>query len=172
MRTEKQFLLDDIKERIENSKGFIVTQYKNMTANNMAEFRGNLTKNGGEFEVIGKRVFIKAAQDHGIELKKDLLEGHIGIAFAEEDYISTAKELSRYAKETDNVEILSGFIEGQLYDKAAVIKLSTLPSLDQMRSQFVGLLQAPMSQTLGVFHSILTSVIYALENKAKLKSED
>lgn len=171
MRTEKQFLLDDIKERIENSKGFIVTQYKNMTANGMAEFRGNLSKNGGDFEVIAKRVFIKAAQDQGIEFNKDLLEGHIGIAFAEEDYISTAKEINRYGKETEKVEILSGYIEGQIYNKADVIKLSNLPSLDEMRAQFLGLMEAPMTQTLGVFHAILTSVIYALENKAKLKSE-
>ncbi len=168
MRKEKQYLLDDIKERIENSKAFIVTHYKNMSANAMGEFRSNLSKSGGDFEVIAKRVFLKAAETQGIELTKELLEGHIGIAFSEDDYVSVAKEIHRYGKENETIEILSGYIEGQLYDQESVIKLSKLPSLDEMRSQFAGLLEAPMSQTLGVFDAVLTSVIYCLENKAKL----
>lgn len=172
MRQEKQFLLDDIKQRIENSKAFIVTEYKNLTANKMAEFRAQLNKTGGEFEVISKRVFIKAAQEQGIEFKKEALQGHIGIAFSEDDYISLAKELHNFGKSTESLEILSGYVEGKVYDQQSIIKLSTLPSMDEMRSQFLGTLAAPMTQTLGVFHAILTSVIYALENKAKLKSEN
>ncbi len=172
MRKEKQYLLDDIKQRIENSKGFLVTQYRNMTANGMTNFRGNVAQNGGNFEVIAKRVFIKAAEEQGIELSKEDLQGHIGIAFAHEDYISLVKEIHKYGKDTENMQILSGYMEGKLYDQETIVKLSKLPSHDQMRAQFLGLLAAPMTQTLGVFHAILTSVLYALENKAKLKSEE
>ncbi|MCH9633497.1 MAG: 50S ribosomal protein L10 [Chlamydiae bacterium] len=168
MRKEKQYLLDDIKSRIENSKAFIVTHYKNMSANAMVDFRSGLSKVGGDYEVIAKRVFLKATENQGIELSKDLLEGHIGIAFSEDDYVSVAKEIHKYSKENKTVEILTGYIEGQLYDQQSVIKLSELPSLDEMRAQFAGLLEAPMSQTLGVFDALLTSVIYCLENKAKL----
>lgn len=172
MRKEKQYLLDDLKQRIENSKGFLVTQYKNMSANGMTNFRGNIAEKGGDFEVIAKRVFLKAAEQNGIEFKKENLDGHIGIAFAHEDYITLVKEVHKYAKETENMQILSGFMEGKLYDQETIVKLSKLPSLDQMRSQFVGLIAAPMTQTLGVFHAILTSVLYALENKAKLKTAE
>lgn len=168
MRQEKQFLLDDIKSRIENSKAFIVTHYQNMSANSMNEFRGLLSKAGSDFEVIAKRVFIKAADNQGIEFKKELLEGHIGIVFSEEDYITAAKTVREFGKANDTIEILSGFVEGQLYDKESVIKLSELPSMDELRAQFVGLLEAPMSQTLSVFEALLTSVIYCLENKAKI----
>lgn len=173
MRKEKEYLLDDIKNRIENSKAFIVTQYKNMTANAMNDFRGSLSRAGGDLEVISKRVFMKAAETQDIEFTKEQLDGHIGIVFSQEDdYVSIAKEVYNYGKDTQNIEILSGFIEGKLYDQASVIKLSKLPSLDQMRAQVLGLFEAPMSQTLGVFQAILTSVIYCIENKAKLKTSE
>ena len=49
--------------------------------------------------------------------------------------------------------------------------ISELPSQDEMRAQFVGLLEAPMTQTLSVMQALLTSIMYCLENKAKAGQE-
>ncbi len=168
MREEKQYLLDDLKSKIESAKAFIVTQYQSFSANDMNDFRKAITESGSDFEVVPKRVFIKAAEEaSGVEFKRETLQGHIGIVIADEDYISAAKQVRNFSKDSDNMEILAGFIEGKLYDKASVIKLSELPNLEEMRAQFVGTLEAPMSQTLSTFESLLTSIIYCLDNKAK-----
>lgn len=167
MRKEKQYLLDDIKSKIESAKAFIVTRYEKVSANEMSNFRKDISNVGSDFEVMAKRIFIKAAEAQGVEFKKETLQGHIGIVIADDDYISAAKEVHKYTKDSDNMEILAGYIEGQLYSSEDVIKLSKLPSLDEMRAQFIGVLEAPMTQTLGVFESLLTSIIYCLENKAK-----
>lgn len=167
MRKEKQYLLDDLKSKIEASKAFIVTRYKAMSANDMSNFRQSITDIDCDFEVVSKRVFIKAAEEHGIEFKKEQLQGHIGIVIADENYINAAKEVTKYSKSAENIEILAGYIEGRLYDDASVIKLSELPNLDEMRSIFIGTLEAPMSQTLGTFEALLTSIVYCLDNKAK-----
>lgn len=167
MRKEKQFLLDDIKSKIESAKAFIITRYDRVSANDMNQFRKDISGIGSDFEVMSKRVFIKAADAHGIEFKKETLQGHIGIVIADEDYISAAKEVSKYTKNSEKMEILAGYIEGKMYDKESVIKLSELPNLDGMRAQFIGTLEAPMTQTLAVFEALLTSVIHCLDNKAK-----
>ena len=167
MRKEKQFLLDDIKSKIESSKAFTITRYDRVSAHDMNQFRKDISGIGSEFEVMSKRVFIKAAEAHGIEFKKETLQGHIGLVIADEDYISAAKEVFNYTKNSEKMEIIAGFIEGKVYDKESVIKLSELPNLDGMRAQFIGTLEAPMTQTLGVFEALLTSVIHCLDNKAK-----
>lgn len=170
MRKEKQFLLDDLKSKIESAKAFIVTRYQSMSSNDMNKFRSNIREAGNCFTVIAKRVLIKAAESYGLELKRENLQGHIGIVIADEDYINAAKEVHKYSSSSDNLEILAGYIEGKLYDKASVIKLSELPNINEMRGQFLGTLEAPMSQTLATFEAILTSIIYCLENKAKQES--
>lgn len=167
MRKEKQLLLDDIKSKIESAKALIVTRYEGVSANEMNQFRADITKAGSDFEVMAKRIFIKAAEAYGIEFKKEKLQGHIGIVIADEDYLTAAKEVHKYTKDSEKMEILAGYIEGKIYDKESVIKLSNLPSLDEMRAQFIATLEAPMTQTLGVFEALLTSIIYCLENKAK-----
>ena len=66
------------------------------------------------------------------------------------------------------MNVLTGYMDGKLYNAEEVKTLSELPSKDELRAQFVGLLEAPMGQTLGVFDALLTSVIHCLNNKANL----
>jgi len=167
MRKEKELLLNEIKSKIEAAKAFIVTRYERVSATDMTQFRKDISNAGSDFEVMGKRMFIKAAEAQGLEFKKETLQGHIGIVIIEDDYISAAKEVHKYTKDSEKMEIIAGYIEGELYDKESVIKLSQLPNLEEMRAQFIGTLEAPMAETVGVFDSLLKSIIYCLENKAK-----
>ena len=50
--------------------------------------------------------------------------------------------------------------------------ISQLPTKDVMRSQLLGLFEAPMSQTLAVMEALLCSVPHCLENKAALENKD
>lgn len=60
MRAEKQYLLDEIKEGIDNSNMMIVLSYQNLNANNTANFRKELEKTGGSMLRCKKRVFLKS----------------------------------------------------------------------------------------------------------------
>lgn len=168
MRAEKQLLLDEIKEKIDESKALVWTRYKSLTPNISASFRMKLAQSGGAFTVVRKRLLLRAAKAAGITLDSEALEGHIGIVHAHEDPILTTKALFSFAKENGELfEILGGQFDGQICSGEDVEAISKLPSQDEMRAQFLGLLEAPMSQTLSVMQALLTSIIYCLENKSK-----
>ena len=84
MRPEKQFLLDEIQEKMAGAKAFVFASYKKLEPNAAAGFRSNLAKTGGSLEVVRKRILIKAAQVAGVTLDKKLLEGHIAVFFADQ----------------------------------------------------------------------------------------
>ena len=168
MKEEKQFLLDEIKEKIDSSKAIVVTSYSGFKANSNAKFRDLIAETGGDFEVVRKRVFLKAAQEAGIEFTREELEGHLAVVFAKEDPIQTTKALFKFSKDNAGVfEVRAGHFEGKKIGPADVKEISQLPSMDEMRAQFVGLLQAPMSQTLGVMRSLLAAVPTCLDQKVK-----
>ena len=48
-----------------------------------------------------------------------------------------------------------------------MVRLSLTASKDEMRAQFLGLLEAPLAQTLAVMDAVLSSVVYCLDNKSK-----
>jgi len=171
MRQEKQFLLDEVKEQIEEKPSFIITQYERIGANSMGSFRDGIAKLGGDVHMIRKRILVKAASEAGVELDIAQLPGHIGIVFAGEDAIETTKAIFEFSKETDKaMQVLGGRIDGQLYSAADVEKLSKLPGVQEMRAQLLAVLEAPLSQTVAVMDSLLTSILYLLDNKAKKES--
>lgn len=168
MRKEKQLLLDEIKETFESPTGVVVTQYDKLDSNATAEFRAKLNEAGAKYVAVKKRMLLKAAEQLGFELDKSQLEGHIGVMETGENFVEATKALCAFAKEhKKSLEILSGRFEGKAVSKDDVVAISQLPSQDEMRAQMLGLFEAPMSQTLAVMESLLTSVIYCLDNKAK-----
>jgi len=168
MREEKQLLLDEIKEKIETSKGFIVAQYQNLTAPRARELRHLLADAEAEFEVVRKRVFSKAVEAAGIRLIDVDLQGHIGIVFAHGDTTAAVKKVVQYGDENEKaVAVLGGIIDGTACSAEEVEAIAKLPSLNVLRAQLLGLFEAPMSQTVGALQAVMTSILYAMEEKSK-----
>ncbi|HSW72410.1 MAG TPA: 50S ribosomal protein L10 [Chlamydiales bacterium] len=169
MRKEKQFLLDEIQENIEGAKALLIAKYGNIEPNMSWKFRSQLANAGASFQIVKKRVLQKAAEKCGIAISSDALQGNIGVVYSEKDPLEATKLVYKFAEENEvaALEILVGHIEGKLYSAKDVKALSELPSMPEMRAQFLGLLEAPMSQTLSVIQSLLTSVMYCLENKSQ-----
>jgi len=169
MREEKQLLLDEIKEKVKLSKSLIVTRYENITSSQACALREALVKSSADMEVVKKRIFLKVLEECGYSYKLEDLEGHIAVILIDGDPINPTKIIFDFGKETNKIEVIRGEIEGKSYSKEDMLILSKLPTLTELRSQFLGLLEAPMSQTLSVMDNVLTSVIFALEEKKKLR---
>lgn len=168
MKNEKQYLLNELRGQMDQSNAFIIAGYKSLTANKANDFRAHLRKSGGSFEVVKKRVFIKALEAAGISYDVDQLPGHIGIIFAAQDPIEITKTVLKFSKENDDAfALIGGRLDGVMIGAKDMERVAKLPSKDEMRAQFLGLLEAPMAQTLSVVEAILSSVVCCIDNKAK-----
>lgn len=169
MRPEKELLKKEISEKIKrNNSSFILMHYAGLTANMANEFRREVGKMGGDVEVVRKRVLVKAAEDIGIKLDLPSLEGHIGLVFLGQDPLETTKAVYKFSNSREKIiKVRGGRLDGLIYSGEDVEKLSKLPSKEEMRAQFLSVLEAPLAQTLAVMDAALTSVIFCLDNKSK-----
>lgn len=166
MRQEKQLLLDDIRDKISGSSGFLLTRYGKMNPNQASQFRFDLMKSGGDFEVIRKTILMKAADAAGLKLDRATLDGHIGVVFTTQDILETAKTVFKFKEANEDLlEVIGGRFEGQLYSAKDVEALSKLPSKPEMQAQLLGLFEAVPSQLLAVFDALLTGPLHAIDNK-------
>lgn len=69
MRAEKSLLLQEIQDMIANSQSLVIAKYRKMDPNLSSDFRMNLAKTGGSFEIVKKRMLIKAAQQAGFSFR-------------------------------------------------------------------------------------------------------
>lgn len=168
MRHEKKYLCEEVTEQITKQPSFVIMSYEKLAANTANEFRTEVVKRGGNVEMMRKRLLIKAADAAGITLDLAQLPGHIGLVFAGDDPIETTKFVFKFSQDNSNtISVIGGRFEGQVYSGADVKKLSQLPGKDEMRAQFLSVLEAPLSQTLAVMEALLSSVVYCLDNKVK-----
>jgi large subunit ribosomal protein L10 len=158
MRDEKQLLLNEIKDKIDGSTSLLVAQYEKLPPNGSWELRSRLAKKGSIFEVVRKRVFLKAASQAGIQLDTTALKGHIGVVFVSQpDAIDPAKELLKFSDENgQSLQMVCGHIEGKFISGADVETLSKLPGIDEMRSQMIALFVSPMSYMLSVLDAAMS----------------
>lgn len=168
MRDEKKLLLDEIRQKIDSSSAFFITRYDRMPPNLSWDFRDQLAKTGSLFEVVRKRVFLKAAEMSNVKIDEDLLKGHIGVVFVQQaDAMPPAKAVYQFSGDNQNIlEVVYGKIDGQIYSGSDMEMLSKLPGMNEMRAEFLGLLVSPMSQTLSVLDAVIAEPLSILEQKS------
>ena len=62
------------------------------------------------------------------------------------DPVAAAKVAVDYAKTNEKVEIVGGVLDGKFLDVDSVKALAALPSLNELRSKIVGMLQTPATR--------------------------
>ncbi len=168
MRPEKELLLDEVKQKIDASTAWIITSYQKLEPNSSWQLRDALAKNGSMFEVVKKRVFMKAAEKAGIQVDETLLKGHIAVVFVNQpDAMAPAKTVIKFSEENAQIlEVLCGQIEGKIVPGAEIDMLSKLPGIDDMRATILGLFTSPMSQMLSVLEAVMAEPLSVIEQKS------
>lgn len=169
MRKEKELLLNEIKDKIDGSSAMIITRYDKLEPNTSWQFRDSLSKQGSIFEVVRKRVFLKAAEKAGLTVDEALLKGHIGIVFVNQpDAMAPAKTVLKFSEENANLlQVICGQIDGKMMPGAEVEELARLPGMEEMRATLLALFVSPMSQMLSVVEAAMAGPLSVFKQKSE-----
>lgn len=172
MRKEKQLLLDEIQDQINAHGSFLVMRYEKLSANRTNEFRREILKIGGSVQMIRKTLLIKATESMGTDLDAQSLPGHIGLVLAGKDPLETTKAVFRFSKENDQaIEVLAAKVDGENYTAEQIKVLAELPGKQELRAQFVGLLEAVPAQLVATINAIVSAPVQCLDGKIKKMEE-
>jgi large subunit ribosomal protein L10 len=127
------------------SGSVVVARYKGMTVAQMSDLRRRMSDAGASFKVIKNRLAKIALDGAADGAGAELFLEPTGIAFAE-DSTAAAKAASDYAKTNDKFVIVGGFLGRQALDANGVKALAAIPSMEELRSQLLGVLLAPGSK--------------------------
>ena len=143
--TMKEQLVEEIKQKIQNSSSVVIVGYQGMTAEQDTALRAELRKSGVEYKVLKNRLVRIALNELGYTAFDSLLEGPNAVAFSPaSDPVAAAKILKKYADKVETFEIKAGFVDGSTLDKAGVEELAALPSKEQLIAKMLGSLQSSL----------------------------
>ena len=95
-KVDKERVVADLTERLQNSDTLIVADYRGLTMTQIDDLRGKLLEHGARFAVVKNTLTRRAAEAAGADALLALLEGPTAIAFLESDgdSVAVAKALS------------------------------------------------------------------------------
>jgi large subunit ribosomal protein L10 len=146
-RPDKVAVVDEVKSGLTGSAATLLTHYRGLTVTELAELRARLREAGAEYRVAKNTLTRRAASDLGLDGLEELLVGPTALVFCEEDPVAPAKALKAFAKDHPDLVIRGGYLDGEVLDEVAAIKLADLASKEELLAQLVGLMYGALANT-------------------------
>ena len=166
-KNQKKQYIDDMTNQFDKSESVIVTHYQGLTVKQLDDLRSQMRKHGIVFKVTKNRITKLALEKTKCKELSNLFTGPTAVALSE-DAIMSAKILTKFSKENENLKILGGIMGADILDVAGVKNVATLPSLDEARAKIVGILRSPAQKIASILLAPASKIaILALEKSKK-----
>ncbi len=143
-QVEKREIVEQLKEKIQNSESFVVIDYKGLTVAQDTEFRAEFRKNEVEYKVLKNTLFRIALNELGYTEFDEALNGPSAFAFGTKDAVAPAKVTAEGIKKFNAMKIKCGMFDKKYADAATVDAMSKVPGRETLLAMLVSVLSAPM----------------------------
>ena len=166
-KEQKKNYITEMVANFENSEAVLVTHYQGLTVKQLDELRKQMRKHGIQFKITKNRITKLALEKTKCKDLANLFTGPTAVALSK-DAVSSAKILTKFSKENNNLKILGGIMGKDILDVAGVAKMATLPTLDEARAKIVGILRSPAQKITSILLAPASKIaILALEKSKK-----
>jgi large subunit ribosomal protein L10 len=166
-KEKKQSYISEMTTQFDKSEGVIVAHYQGLTVNQLDELRAKMREHGIIFKITKNKITKLAIEKTRCKQLSDLFTGPTAVALSQ-DAITSAKILTNFSKENNNLKILGGIMGSDILDVAGVKNVATLPTLDEARAKIVGILRSPAQKIASILLAPASKIaILALEKSKK-----
>ena len=172
MRVEKIELASFVSNLIKEYEFLFFITYKGLNVVQFSELRDKLYTADAKCHVL-KNSLIRLGINHAdIDIPSHFnLAGDTAAVFGNGDPCSAAKVIKEFAKESEAVTFKAGLLDGCMLDAGDAARIADLPSKEMIRSQLLGVFQAPMANLVRVFNAKTASLVYLLQGYAEKKEK-
>lgn len=168
-RPDKVAIVDEVRERLSGAESVVVTEYRGLTVDALAELRSALRPAGGNYKVY-KNTLVRLASTDIPDEFSELLTGPTALAFTETtpegepgDVVSVAKAIRDFSKANPDLVIKGGLFEGEFIDADGVKQLADVEPREVLLAKLAGLMAAPMQQFASLMQALPRDLAYGLQ---------
>jgi len=148
-KEQKKIYISKMETQFQNNEAVLVTHYQGLTMTQLDSLRAEMREHGIKFQITKNRITKLAIEKTKCKDLSNLFTGATAVAFSD-DAIISARILSKFSKENENLKLLGGIMGDELLDQAGVQNVANLPTLDEARAKIVGNLVTPASKFVSI----------------------
>lgn len=163
-RERKEELVAEYTQRLSETDGFIIAEYRGLTVAKLNDLRRRLSDASGSYVVTKNTLFSIALKDNGWPVPEDLLLGPTGVVFGNGNLPGVAKVVQGFVRENAELFIVKGgIINESRFGAKDLETIASLPTMDEIRAQLAGLVVQPAAQLAGLLSAATGQVVNVLQ---------
>ena len=158
-KEQKKNYISEMTTQFENSKAILVTHYQGLTMTQLDELRSKMREHGIIFKITKNRITKLALEKTKCKDLSNLFTGPTAVAFGE-DAIMSARILSKFAKDNENLKLIGGMMDNEVLDQAGVMT----PAWSRTSLSIIPPINLRFSLSFANFDKILADIIASSPN--------
>ena len=167
----KKQVVEEIKEKIQNSKSVVFVASKGLSVADDTELRREFRAKNVEYKVLKNTLVRRAFNDLGIKDFDEDLNGPTTVAFGLDETSAAKIVIDAVKKYEDKISVKCAYVDGGKVDVKGVKALASMPTKEELVAKMLGSLQAPISNFVGVLSAIPRGLVIALNAIAEKKAQ-
>lgn len=162
LREEKVKFLEDLSSEVSQSTGIVLLNFKGLKFGQLNTLRQAIKNKSGKCKVVKNRLLKIVLQKNNMLGLDSLLKEETAAALVYGDFAVIAKELKNFLKESDNLKIKGGYVDGNILTADDVVKIADLPSKEVLIGRMLASLKLPVYNVVYVFNNMLVALLNVL----------
>ena len=150
---DKKAIVADVGAQLAGAQTVVLAEYRGIPVEQLTKLRASARDQGVYLRVLKNTLARRAAQGTQFEPLANSMVGPL-IYGISADPIASAKVLQNFAKTQDMLVIKAGLYNGKLLDVAGIKSLASIPSRNELLSQVLGVMLAPVSAMARVLGAV------------------
>ena len=148
-KNKKKLYIEEMRDFFKKTTSVFVTHYQGLSVKQIDELRSEMRKHGILFKITKNRITKLALEGSKFNKLENLFSGPTAVTFSD-DAITSAKILTKFAKNNSNLKIIGGIMEEEPLSEKDVEKIATLPTLSEARAKIAAILTTPAQKILSI----------------------
>lgn len=163
----KEATVAELKDLVERSSIVIGAEYRGLTVRDVTTLRRALRAAGVEVRVVKNRLFQIAAQQAGMEIAGQLVEGPTMVVFGYGEIVAPAKAIAEYARTARNAFApRKVYMDGAIVAGSIIAELATLPSREELIGKLAGAFVSPVQTFANLISDSMTGFARLIDARA------
>ena len=167
-RAQKEAVVAELEQIFTDSGLVVVAHYTGITVSGMSDLRLRMRKVGGAVRVAKNKLVKIALEGKDCQSMSTLFSGQTALIYSD-DQVAAAKVAAEFSKDNEKLIILGGSMGATILDTAAVLRVSKMPSKDELIGTIASMVIAPASNLAGAVNGpgvALAGIVLKIEEKA------
>lgn len=172
IKAEKKQLVTKLVEEFAKADNYYFTDLTGIKAGDVTRLRRELRSKNASMRVVKNRLLAHTFSQLNVSIPgSTLLRGSTAVIYSLEDMLVPARKVAEFIDDEVPIRFKGAVLEGRFYTAEEVVKLSKIPSREELLAQLLGVFESIKSALVGVLQAKLQEFTLVLDSLRTKKEE-